>query len=51
MLKDVNTYQIMDPTELGLVMTLPLGKHSGRHAFALACAEAEQGKRTRQAAA
>ena len=21
-------------------MTLPLGKHSGRHAFALACAEA-----------
>jgi 2-isopropylmalate synthase len=40
MLKDAQTYQIMDPTELGLVMTLPLGKHSGRHAFALACAEA-----------
>jgi 2-isopropylmalate synthase len=40
MLKDAETYQIMDPTELGLVMTLPLGKHSGRHAFALACAEA-----------
>jgi 2-isopropylmalate synthase len=40
MLKDAKTYQIMDPTELGLVMTLPLGKHSGRHAFALACAEA-----------
>jgi 2-isopropylmalate synthase len=40
MLKDADTYQIMDPTELGLVMTLPLGKHSGRHAFALACAEA-----------
>jgi 2-isopropylmalate synthase len=40
MLKDSQTYQIMDPTELGLVMTLPLGKHSGRHAFALACADA-----------
>jgi 2-isopropylmalate synthase len=40
MLKDAETYQIMDPTELGLVMTLPLGKHSGRHAFALACTEA-----------
>jgi 2-isopropylmalate synthase len=40
MLKDVSTYQIMDPTELGLTMTLPLGKHSGRHAFAQACAEA-----------
>jgi 2-isopropylmalate synthase len=40
MLKDSQTYQIMDPSELGLVMTLPLGKHSGRHAFALACAEA-----------
>jgi 2-isopropylmalate synthase len=40
MLKDAQTYQIMDPTELGLVMTLPLGKHSGRHAFALACQEA-----------
>ena len=26
------TYQIMDPTELGLVMSLPLGKHSGRRA-------------------
>ena len=40
MLKDTATYQIMDPTELGLVMSLPLGKHSGRHAFARACAEA-----------
>ena len=40
MLKDTATYQIMDPAELGLVMTLPLGKHSGRHAFARACAEA-----------
>ncbi|HEU4449506.1 MAG TPA: 2-isopropylmalate synthase [Gaiellaceae bacterium] len=40
MLKDAQTYQIMDPAELGLVMTLPLGKHSGRHAFARACAEA-----------
>ncbi|MGH3059254.1 MAG: 2-isopropylmalate synthase [Gaiellaceae bacterium] len=40
MLKDTATYQIMDPAELGLVMTLPLGKHSGRHAFARACADA-----------
>jgi len=40
MLKDAETYQIMDPGQLGLVMTLPLGKHSGRHAFARACAEA-----------
>jgi len=40
MLKDAATYQIMDPEELGLTMTLPLGKHSGRHAFALACSEA-----------
>ena len=39
MLKDSATYQIMDPEDLGLRMTLPLGKHSGRHAFALACAE------------
>jgi 2-isopropylmalate synthase len=40
MLKDAATYQIMDPEELGLTMTLPLGKHSGRHAFARACTEA-----------
>jgi 2-isopropylmalate synthase len=40
LLKDAATYQIMDPEELGAAMTLPLGKHSGRHAFALACAEA-----------
>jgi 2-isopropylmalate synthase len=40
MLKDAATYQIVDPTELGLTMTLPLGKHSGRHAFARALAEA-----------
>jgi 2-isopropylmalate synthase len=40
LLKDLSTYQIMDPEELGLTMTLPLGKHSGRHAFARACAEA-----------
>jgi 2-isopropylmalate synthase len=40
MLKDSGTYQIIDPSELGAAMTLPLGKHSGRHAFALACAEA-----------
>jgi 2-isopropylmalate synthase len=39
-LKDVDTYQIMAPEELGLTMTLPLGKHSGRHAFAQACADA-----------
>ncbi|MGZ6575952.1 MAG: 2-isopropylmalate synthase, partial [Solirubrobacteraceae bacterium] len=39
MLKDVRTYQIIDPTEVGVHMTLPLGKHSGRHAFACACAE------------
>jgi len=40
MLKDAATYQIMDPEELGLTMTLPLGKHSGRHAFRRACEEA-----------
>ncbi len=40
LLKDVSTYQIIDPSELGLAMTLPLGKHSGRSAFARACAEA-----------
>jgi 2-isopropylmalate synthase len=39
-LKHVSTYQIMDPEELGLTMTLPLGKHSGRHAFRQACQEA-----------
>ena len=37
LLKDVSTYQIIDPAELGLEMTLPLGKHSGRHAFSRAC--------------
>jgi 2-isopropylmalate synthase len=40
MLKDSRTYQIVDPAELGLAMTLPLGKHSGRHAFARACESA-----------
>jgi 2-isopropylmalate synthase len=40
LLKDPATYQIMDPEELGVAMTLPLGKHSGRHAFTRACAEA-----------
>ena len=40
LLKDVATYQIIDPGELGLAMTLPLGKHSGRHALSRACAEA-----------
>jgi 2-isopropylmalate synthase len=39
MLKDARTYQIMDPESVGVRMTLPLGKHSGRHAFARACAE------------
>jgi 2-isopropylmalate synthase len=39
MLKDARTYQIIDPREVGVRMTLPLGKHSGRHAFARACAE------------
>jgi 2-isopropylmalate synthase len=39
MLKDARTYQIIDPAEVGVSMTLPLGKHSGRHAFARACAE------------
>ena len=39
LLKDVSTYQIMDPDELGFSMSLPLGKHSGRHAFARACVE------------
>ena len=47
MLKDISTYQIIDPAELGLTMTLPLGKHSGRHAFVRACAEA--GHRARPA--
>ena len=39
MLKDARTYQIIDPEHVGVRMTLPLGKHSGRHAFARACAE------------
>ena len=39
MLKDDRTYQIMNPSDVGVHMTLPLGKHSGRHAFARACAE------------
>ena len=39
MLKDERTYQIIDPFDVGARMTLPLGKHSGRHAFARACAE------------
>ena len=50
MLKDAATYQIIDPTELGLTMTLPLGKHSGRHAFARACADAGHRARRRRAA-
>jgi 2-isopropylmalate synthase len=40
LLKDVGTYQIIDPAELGVAMSLPLGKHSGRHAFARACLDA-----------
>ena len=51
MLKDVSTYQIMDPAELGVAMTLPLGKHSGRHAFARACSEAGLRARPRRAGA
>jgi 2-isopropylmalate synthase len=39
MLKDSRTYQIIDPRAVGVSMTLPLGKHSGRHAFAHACAQ------------
>ena len=39
LLKDVRTYQIIDPEDVGVRMTLPLGKHSGRHAFARACAD------------
>jgi 2-isopropylmalate synthase len=39
-LKDASTYQIIDPEELGVETTLPLGKHSGRHAFARACSAA-----------
>jgi 2-isopropylmalate synthase len=39
MLKDERTYQIIDPSTVGQSMTLPLGKHSGRHAFARACAD------------
>jgi len=39
MLKDERTYQIIDPVDVGVRMTLPLGKHSGRHAFARALAE------------
>ena len=30
----------LDPEVLGLSASLPLGKHSGRHAFAQACADA-----------
>jgi 2-isopropylmalate synthase len=40
MLKDAGTYQIIDPRDLGTAVTLPLGKHSGRHAFARACVDA-----------
>jgi len=39
MLKDPRTYQIIEPASVGVRMTLPLGKHSGRHAFAKACGE------------
>jgi 2-isopropylmalate synthase len=39
MLKDERTYQIIDPVDVGVRMTLPLGKHSGRRAFASALAE------------
>ena len=49
LLKDVGTYQIIDPAELGLEMTLPLGKHSGRHAFSRACEAAGLDPRRRSA--
>jgi 2-isopropylmalate synthase len=39
MLKDERTYQIIDPARVGARTTLPLGKHSGRHALARACAD------------
>ena len=39
MLKDERTYQIIDPGAVGVSMTLPLGKHSGRHAFSIALAQ------------
>jgi 2-isopropylmalate synthase len=39
MLKDERTYQIVDPARVGARTTLPLGKHSGRHALARACAD------------
>jgi len=39
MLKDERTYQIIEPRDVGVATTLPLGKHSGRHAFSLALAE------------
>ena len=35
----IDRHHAMDPEELGLTMTLPLGKHSGRHAFRRACDE------------
>jgi 2-isopropylmalate synthase len=40
MLKDPATYQVVDPALVGRRASLPLGKHSGRHAFAQACADA-----------
>ena len=40
MLKDPSTYQVVDPSLVGLAASLPLGKHSGRHAFAQACRDA-----------
>ena len=40
LLKHPATYHNKDPAARGHVMTLPLGKHSGRHAFARACADA-----------
>jgi 2-isopropylmalate synthase len=40
MLKDSRTYQVIDPADLGAAVSLPLGKHSGRHAFARACMDA-----------
>jgi 2-isopropylmalate synthase len=39
MLKDARTYQIIDPARVGARLTLPLGKHSGRHALGRALAD------------
>ena len=47
MLKDSRTYQIIDPRDVGVSMTLPLGKHSGRHAFGMPARDGSQAGRRR----